>query len=742
MNLQTEVYISRDSLKYEKIDLSKNESINMKYILKDTQDLSKIFSPYSLSFTFPGSLNNQRIFGFVGNTSVFKIKKDNIFECKIYSNGLLSQTGKLKLTEISEEYGKIQTFTANFTTTMLSLASRMGDELINDLPTNPVEVNWLPNEVFSSLSSVKTHSSGVKYYVPLISNIRVFQREVNTEEVFLDNVRYVNNVSPTSSSVLKSDELTPAIQGRAIIDLIKSKYNLIVEMPLEDTSYYNDWFLSCNAARTESTTLIDYDIINAFTNLVRYRSKNASGNQNPEKFRISANLTTNIFDISKAAAASNDYNKEVKFFVKFNGVQSTKGNSDITIDVVLVLENGSVFSQVSVDVASNSAEAQFIIKDEDFLGLSNFRYKIKIKTSSPITFTSSDCKIEYGFYDGKFGPFNSTSYGDYRQSSLNNNNSSSMNLTKIDLFKSLPSVKVVDFLISFFKIFNISVFDASPNDDKLFWITPQDLLVDNKSYSKKVVDYTPYISSVKVLKEIPNDYNYYNFKHATSNYKSNVDFKSTVGSEFGQLNYPAIKPVTELNEYKVETIFSLLPSVSIVGMPDEFTSYGFTNDKPEILAAGEARYTPNTDELTIFFNAGLRNLTGDKSLGFQGTGSLGTLTTIPLLSYIRTSPIHSSGFSFGFGLVQDATTRSLYNDFYKVQTERLLNPNTLKQEFELILPASEMVLNFATTTQGQSLVPDGFRLQNEIILQENRFSIIDAQIDITTGNTKINLLNF
>jgi len=120
----------------------------------------------------------------------------------------------------------------------------------------------------------------------------------------------------------------------------------------------------------------------------------------------------------------------------------------------------------------------------------------------------------------------------------------------------------------------------------------------------------------------------------------------------------------------------------------------------------------------------------------------GTLYAARLQSYIKTSPVHPNGFSFGFSLIHEATVRSLYYDFYRVQTERLLSPNTLNQSYKLRLPASELVLNFATTEPGMSNVPGGFRLQNEIVLQEQRFSIIDAQIDITTGNTDINLLNF
>jgi hypothetical protein len=746
MNLQTEVYISIDGANFSKVDLAKNESISMKFVLKDTTDLSKIFSPFSLSFTFPGTLHNQRIFGFVGNTKVYKTKTDSIFACKIYSNGLLSQTGKLNLTEVREEMGKVKSFTANFTTTMLSLQARMGEDLINDLPLIPATINWLPNDVYTSISSIKNIDDvgyGVpsKYYVPLISNTRIFQRNPNFEENFLDNVIYKVGNDPNGTQLLKADELSPAVQFRTIIDLIIKKYNLDIEMPLASAAEYNDLFVYCNSEKTTITEPMGYDIINQFTDLVRYRAKNPSHIPNPQKYYISADLTTNLFSIYSPPTADADYNKEVKFTVSLFTVTSTKGTETPEANFVLELENGAIFQQITSTLSGGNLEATFVIKDADFVA-NYFKFKIKVAPKSPIIWSSSDTKIEYGYYDAKYGPFNLSSYGDYRQSSVLNNNSATMGGTKIDLFKSIPKTKCFDFLFSFFKTFNISVFDASPNNDKLFWLTPKDLLINNQEFSKKEVDYTPYISSRSVQKVVAADYNYYNFKHLTSKYKSNVDYKLARGYEFGQTTYPTIKPTTDLKEFKVETTFSILEALPIAGMADEFTSYGFNSDAPEVLSGGEKRYKPNYDELTIFFGTELRGLQGDKVLGFQRTTPSNVLRCDPLYSYIKTSPIHTNGFSLGFGLIQESIERSLYYDFYKRQTDRLLSPNTLKQTFELELPASELVLNYATTTAGQGLVPDGFRLQNEIILQEERFSLIDATIDITTGKAKMNLLNF
>jgi hypothetical protein len=49
------------------------------------------------------------------------------------------------------------------------------------------------------------------------------------------------------------------------------------------------------------------------------------------------------------------------------------------------------------------------------------------------------------------------------------------------------------FSYSFFKAFNISVFDTSPNNEDLFWLTPSDIETEGQTYSKAVLDYTPYV---------------------------------------------------------------------------------------------------------------------------------------------------------------------------------------------------------------------------------------------------------
>ena len=65
MQIVTEIYTSpySGSTDYIKLDLYQDEAINIKYTLKDVTDLSKVFAPYSLSFTVQATPKNRAAFG-------------------------------------------------------------------------------------------------------------------------------------------------------------------------------------------------------------------------------------------------------------------------------------------------------------------------------------------------------------------------------------------------------------------------------------------------------------------------------------------------------------------------------------------------------------------------------------------------------------------------------------------------------------------------------------------------------
>lgn len=743
-NLITEVFVSLDGLEFTKIDLHKDESIPMRYTTKDLQELSKIFSPYSLSFTFPASSLNRAAFGFFGDTDVIKINTEAKFITKIYTDGVLNLQGFIQLEDLSYENSKPENFTGGFSTSMTNLADRLGDDLISELPEETLSIDWTPKNVKSLLSSsVNTTIDGIPltYFVPLISNNRIWTYDANFEGSLKDNIAYDASVDPLSNGVINSSELRPLISFSTIIELIKKKYNLDVVAPLDDRKEYTEATVWCNSETMFNPLYSLLTIQSSLGNIFHYDAKHESAITNTKRYLPTINTATNTFNVIRQGTSAN-WTNYFTLRTTFEGVIITGDATDPTVNLnIKRVGTNELLISKRFDLVGTEFLCEIQILD-DLLIDDEIDFYVEAQFNQPTTWTNCRYRIWFRYYDGKTGAFNRKVYATYAYESTPNNNSADVGGTRIDLFKSLPEMKVVDFLTSYFKTFNISVFDTSPNDDRLYWLTPEDIQTELLAYSKATIDYTRYLNSKTFKKSVPNDFNYYNFKHSESEYRSNVDYLSLFGLEYGQVKYPLIKPDRPI-PFTVETGFSLIPPVLLTGSDDIVTFYGFNGDSPEILETGENRYSPNYGELTIFYNNG--SVITENILGVQSTNSLNQVITVALNNYMKVLPINTEGNTFAFSILKELGIEypeSLYKRYYQRQTERLLDPNVLSQEFELELPADEIYLNEATVLQGSGLTPKGFRLQNDIILMEDLFSIIDATIDQTTGKTKITLLNY
>ena len=750
----TEIFISIDGLEYTKLDLSKDESILMKYTQKDLQDISKIFAPYSQNFNFPATPKNRMAFGFFGNTDVIKLNPDNKFKCKIYTDGVLNLSGFVILTELSYSNNMPETFTGNFATSMVSLRDRIGDESIRDLTTESLTVDWTYKNVFNLVKGIKnTLIDTVKatYFVPLISNNRVWSVDSSFPATLKDNISYNSSRTADDINLIQSTELRPALSFSTIIDLIIKKYGLSITCPLFSRKEYKDLYVYCTNESIYTTKSTLLTIKNTFNALTWASGSVTEGNiPDPKKYTATLNTTNNSFKVVRLALPftySDYYTKYFTFKIDLTGVVVTGSSTVSTATVVLKRKStGEDLLIKSFDLSGSTFNCDLQITDELFIS-DEIEFETHISFNQPLSW--SNCSYEIGFTYNKFSaPGNG--FARYIYKSEINNNSLDILATNIDLLKCLPDIKVVDFLSSFFKSFNISVFDTSPNDENLYWLTPSDIQTSGLAYSKAVLDYTPYVDISSYKKSVPNSYNYYNFKHATSKYKSNVDYKkappaipNTVSLEYGQAVSSETKPLN-LKEFKVETNFSIIVPVIIPGSNSLITHYGFTDDEGTIIETGETRYTPNFGELTVFYSHGSKVISN--TLGFKSTNNSGVDINALLVSHIKVAPWNSEGDSFAFSTLADYANNqypiNLYLKGYDTQTARLLDKNVLSQDYTFNLPSNEIYLNEATTIQGGGLTPTGFRLQNEIIIGETRFTIVDANIDITTGKAQLTLLNF
>jgi hypothetical protein len=687
----TEVFVSLDGLNYSKLDLIKDESIPMRYTFKDTQDITKVFSPYSLNFTFDATPNNLSSLGFFGNTDVIKSSDLRKVRAKVYVNSILNQTGLLKLEKIVYKMGKPSVITASFATNLTNLKDKIGDDTIDGLGS--LVIDWNPATAKNLLSSIQSNNIEgipIKYFVPLASTNRVIQ--YNADGSGLDNVFFNPANSPTSNKVLKANELRPAISFSTIVELIKLKYGLQIVAPLENITEYKDAYIWCMGQNFGSKTQSKFIILqNATTSnagfIIDFKSATDS-----VKVKLNGALLLN----------------KILQQITFEGINYlTASNSECTVRIFRVGEDFPIKTETFT--LTQSSETINVFLETVFFDANNeIEYFINLEFTNSISWSNAILKTR--LVRTIFLALELTQ---------NINNFLQMGGSKIDLIKSLPEVKVIDFLTSFLKAFNIAILDVNPDDDSLFFYTPQDILAN-----KKEVTYVADISDVE--KSTQDDFNYYIFKHAESNFKSNVDYKIGAGQDYGQASFPEIKP-PNAKEFQIETNFTIIPPVTIPGT-NATTVYGFEGGQPEILATGEARYTPNFGELVLFYSHGNKPL--NALFGVQSSLQSGALATQSISSYIQVLPYTTDNKSFSFSvLVQNnvAYRDNLFSRYYAEIIKRYIDQNVMKQEFTLYLNANEV---------------RDFRLENDIIIGENKFTIVDSTIDITNGKTKLTLLNY
>lgn len=725
----TELFISDDGLTYKRIVLDKDEQLIMKYIDKDLQDISKVFSPFSQDFSFTASVQNQLAVNFFGNTTVQRANNANKYYCKVYTNGVLNLTGIIQIKEGRYKDNKLATYNAKFGTFMTNLKEVIGSDKMTAIGS--AEISYKASDIAYSLqfAKVSTHSVPIKWFIPLMSNNRVWRFEEGNTGTDKDNIFWRPETDFNSDGFVSDYELRPAMSVLSILELIKAKYNLNIVAPIETRSELSEAYILCNNEKMQNTGF--YPLI--------FPNNSLAGNNNSAKYSLSSDVASSSLKIvlNPAAPDTQNYvNFEFEINNKFSLTHKDstgrikivrKGTTETLYETDFTTQDGKIIIQLIFEDNLFIGNVLEFVINTSFDGLvihTKSRYLMSFKGtgSQRVLFTSGNI----------FTPF--YTYAD--------NTYTNYYKRKINIVKTLPDTPVLEFLESYLKAFNLKIYDTSPNNDKLFWLTPDDVNTNGLEYSKTTLDYTEYLDPGSYTKKAIENYNFYSFKHADSKYKSNVDYKMAAGIEYGQTNYPTTPP-TDAKEYKVETKFNIIPPVFIVGTNYLPTCYGFTSDLPEITADEHRRYSPNLNELTILYKS--QSYIPNGTIAVTSCNSLGHATVTQINNYITALPFNINGNSLAFSILVFQNIEyldSLYKRGYLKQIERLINVNTLEHSFTFNLPSTETYLNESTVVQGGGNTPTGFRLQNDIIVGETKFSIIDMNIDITNGKATATFLNY
>jgi hypothetical protein len=157
----------------KRIELFNDEKISITSSIQNVNDISKVFTDYSQSFTIPASDTNNQIFKHWYENSL-----DNGYDVRLRYSGYIEidtqvfRTGKWQLESASVKNNRVEDYKITFYGNLLSLTDKFKDDKLKDLETlNDYSFEYSGNEVGFRIQ----YSSPFDVLMPLISSARPWQ---------------------------------------------------------------------------------------------------------------------------------------------------------------------------------------------------------------------------------------------------------------------------------------------------------------------------------------------------------------------------------------------------------------------------------------------------------------------------------------------------------------------------------------------------------------------------------------
>ena len=664
-----------------RLDLFQDESIEVTSSTQNIQDISKVFTDFSQSFTIPASKVNNGVFSHYYNNDVngtFLAK--NRVDARIEINHSLFRVGKIQLEGAEIKNNKAESYKITFFGDVVTIKDNFGEDKLKDLDYSSIQTTYSGSEVRGSISS--TTDNDIRY--PLISS--------NNPWNYGEGGAY--DISSVSSPI-NFTELFPAVRVAKIFEIIAAQYNLIFTGNfLSDTRFTKmfSWWKNKKNARFDLEP-IDITFNNAteavFTdNFVRFEY------QSPKSFTpfgYDASLTYNGYFRLNLYHYCDDVG--ATYYIDVYSRHASQ--SQATLQYTMTF---------NVTSAGSQGTGQF---DQKLNNTStDYYYSYKIRSSTAVTVYDVNLKYTHYFTARVSVGIPTEAFEVETWCNLSNVDNPFVLSAFSDLNNTAPDMKVADYFSGILKEFNLT---CTPlQDGTTFNIEP---LEEWYEYGGEV-DITPYtiIDSIKI--DRPKLYKSISFEWEKSKSFMNKGFFGEYGREYGSLkstfNYDG-------GDFKIKLPFENL----------YFNKFTNTN-----LQVAYAITDPLIDKGYV---PKVCNLYLDESTDCSFYFNDGTTTT-EITSYVplgQDTVYNSDNYSSNFGL--DVSTlknisipNSLYQTYYEPYLLNLFDDKTRMVKLECILPLE--VLTALT-------------LDDTIILRDKKYRINTMKSNLTSGMVSLELLS-
>ncbi len=467
----TEIDVAR------RIELFNDEKISITSSIQNVNDISKVFTDYSQSFTVPASDNNNEIF-----RHWYENALDNGFDQRQRYAGYIEidtqvfRTGKWQLESASIKNNRVEDYKLTFYGVLKSLTDKFGEDKLKDIAElNDYTIDYSGATVQTKITT--TSDSNILF--PLISSNRVWEYGGGG----------ANDISQNSHHI-HYNELSPALKIARVFDAIASKYDITFNGNFLTQSRFTKAYLWLK--NKEAFSPLGQKKLIEFTSI--------TNNDN----NLTINSDNYVLDI-------NDFNNPGNNASFFNGgavslTLSTSTNWQVTIfkdDVQLYVQSGTG-TNVYVGV-----------------GDINGTFKFYLSTAQACTYTGTISA--------------STTEYDYVNNTSTINTSSATVVggsvtSNLDLPSFMPDMKVTDFFSGVLKMFNLTAFSY----DETTYTLEQ---LENWYYQGKIKDYSEHCITDFDYERIK-PYKKVNFNYEKSESILNKSYSDAYQKEYGDLSYP------------------------------------------------------------------------------------------------------------------------------------------------------------------------------------------------------------
>jgi hypothetical protein len=673
---------------YQRLDLFKDEKISITSQIGNANDIGKLYTDYTQSFTIPASKNNNQILSHWYESSI-----DNGFDHRMRYDAFIEvnthrfKNGTIQLEKADKKDGFIESYTVTFYGNLVQLKDVIKDEKLQSLDFSSFNHPYNSSEVKNRISLGTSYS--IRY--PLIGNANKYQYQTGSPTDIT-----------TIGGAIKFNDLFPAITVQNIFATIQDKYGINFTGSFFNLKQWTELWLYLKPS-LKMEYLSEPQTLN-FTSIVTTSPYVAF----PELNLTTDTLTTNW---NWGSTLNNTQQFRISIII-------TPNSTSLTIPYVLyTYKNGVLFSTIT-QTGTQTIDIDLVRRRDD--PTSNHRYTFKIATTaSPFSYTAI---LAYFRQYNTFSPFALVQLNSRADTSLITASA------LINIANYIPDIKIIDFITGIIKAFNLMII---PRANNTYEFLPLEMYYN----AGKILDITEYTYEDEMSINKPKLFKSINFTYEESNNILNQAYKGLYQQNYGDLIYNSDR-ITENATYDIK-----LPFENVLF---ELVKQGKLFQTATLIDKDLKPYVPKP--MLIYMNQRVSGLTGTDQI--YVTNIVGAATQINAYNRfsneydnLPTDVTHSQLMTMNFGNEQSSwlnqlAPQGLYYRHYKNFVDNLYNIKTRLVKVKALLPPS---LLGSTVTNGAG-IPLGIALNDRLVIRNKRYLINSFTTDLTTGETDLELL--